>query len=40
MRLRPREERAPAGEIVQQLRQQLSVIPGLKVYPQMLPPIR
>src|SRR5262249_50308255 len=40
MRLNPREERAPAAQIVQELRQQLSVIPGLRVYPQMLPPIR
>jgi len=40
MRLKPRSERPPADVIVQQLRKELSVIPGLKVYPQLLPPIR
>ena len=40
MRLRPRSERPSADQIVQDLRKQLSVIPGMKVYPQVLPPIR
>ncbi|MFI5357633.1 MAG: efflux RND transporter permease subunit, partial [Opitutales bacterium] len=40
MRLKPRNERPSAEVVVQQLRQQLSVIPGLKCYPQLLPPIR
>jgi HAE1 family hydrophobic/amphiphilic exporter-1 len=40
MRLKPRNERAPAVDIVQDLRRQLSVIPGLRAYPQILPPIR
>ncbi len=40
MRLKPREQRAPADVVVQQLRKELSAIPGLKVYPQLLPPIR
>ncbi|HVS51794.1 MAG TPA: efflux RND transporter permease subunit [Opitutaceae bacterium] len=40
MRLKPRRERPPADQIVQELRRDLSVIPGLKVYPQLLPPIR
>ena len=40
MRLKPRNERAPASVVVQQLRRELSVIPGLRVYPQLLPPIR
>lgn len=40
LRLKPREERAPAAEIVQDLRKKLSVVPGLRAYPQLLPPIR
>ncbi|HEY4302190.1 MAG TPA: efflux RND transporter permease subunit [Candidatus Didemnitutus sp.] len=40
MLLVPRSQRPPAIEIVQQLRKELSVIPGLRVYPQLLPPIR
>ena len=40
MRLKPRNERVSAMEVVQQLRKELSVIPGLKAYPQLLPPIR
>jgi HAE1 family hydrophobic/amphiphilic exporter-1 len=40
MRLKPRDERRPAAEIVQDLRKKLSVIPGLRAYPQILPPIR
>ncbi len=40
MRLKPRDQRAPASQIVQELRRQFAVIPGLRVYPQLLPPIR
>jgi HAE1 family hydrophobic/amphiphilic exporter-1 len=40
MRLVPRDQRPPADQIVQELRRDLAVIPGLKVYPQQLPPIR
>ncbi len=40
MRLKPRNQRPPASEIVQQLRHDLAVVPGLKAYPQLLPPIR
>ncbi|MBK9990195.1 MAG: efflux RND transporter permease subunit [Verrucomicrobia bacterium] len=40
MRLKERDERKPVGEIIQDLRKQLSVIPGLRAYPQQPPPIR
>ncbi len=40
MRLKPRDQRPPAADIVQDLRKKLSVIPGLRAYPQILPPIR
>ncbi len=40
MRLKPREERRPASVIAQELRQKLAVVPGLRAYPQILPPIR
>ena len=40
MRLKPREERPSADEIVQDLRQKLAGIPGINVYPQVLPTIR
>src|SRR5262249_28053019 len=40
MRLKPRAERPPADEIVQDLRKKLSGIPGINVYPQVLPVIR
>ncbi len=40
MRLKPLNQRPPAGEVVQMLRRELSVVPGLKCYPQLLPPIR
>jgi hydrophobic/amphiphilic exporter-1 (mainly G- bacteria), HAE1 family len=36
----PRNQRAPALELVQQLRAQLAVVPGINAYPQMLPTIR
>jgi hydrophobic/amphiphilic exporter-1 (mainly G- bacteria), HAE1 family len=39
--LKPRQERAlSADELIQELRPKLSGIPGIKVYPQNLPPIR
>jgi HAE1 family hydrophobic/amphiphilic exporter-1 len=38
--LKPRNQRPHAAVIAQQLRQQLSVVPGLRVFPQLLPPIR
>jgi HAE1 family hydrophobic/amphiphilic exporter-1 len=40
MHLKPRSERPPADQIIQQLRPQLSGIAGLKAYPQVLPTIR
>jgi HAE1 family hydrophobic/amphiphilic exporter-1 len=40
MRLKPRETRPSADEIVQDLRKKLSGIPGINVYPQVLPTIR
>jgi HAE1 family hydrophobic/amphiphilic exporter-1 len=40
MRLKPRDQRPSADVIVQDLRKELAVIPGIKVYPQQLPPIR
>ncbi len=40
VRLKPRSTRAPAGELVQQLRPILAQVPGIKAYPQLLPPIR
>jgi HAE1 family hydrophobic/amphiphilic exporter-1 len=40
MRLKPHDERPTADEIVQDLRKKLSGIPGINVYPQVLPTIR
>ena len=40
IRLIPRNKRPPAEKIVQHLRPQLATIPGIKVYPQILPTIR
>jgi HAE1 family hydrophobic/amphiphilic exporter-1 len=40
IRLIPRSQRPPAEEIIQQLRPQFAQIPGVKVYPQILPTIR
>ena len=40
MRLKPRETRPSADEIVQDLRKKLSGIPGINVYPQVVPTIR
>jgi HAE1 family hydrophobic/amphiphilic exporter-1 len=40
MRLKPASERPSADEIVQDLRKKLANIPGMNVYPQVLPTIR
>ena len=40
MRLKPHAERPTADEIVQDLRKKLAGIPGINVYPQVLPTIR
>jgi HAE1 family hydrophobic/amphiphilic exporter-1 len=40
MRLKPRSERPSAEEIVQDLRGKLNGVPGINVYPQILPTIR
>ena len=40
IRLIPRSQRPGVEEIIQQLRPQLAMIPGVRVYPQVLPPIR
>jgi HAE1 family hydrophobic/amphiphilic exporter-1 len=40
MRLKPAADRPTADEIVQDLRRKLSGIPGINVYPQVLPTIR
>jgi HAE1 family hydrophobic/amphiphilic exporter-1 len=40
IKLRPRKERPHAAVVAQDLRRQLAVVPGFRVYPQVLPPIR
>jgi hydrophobic/amphiphilic exporter-1 (mainly G- bacteria), HAE1 family len=40
LRLKPRRERPPVDEIIQRLRPKLAQVPGIRVYPQVLPPIR
>ena len=40
IRLIPRSQRPGVEEIIQQLRPQLAQIPGIRVFPQVLPPIR
>jgi HAE1 family hydrophobic/amphiphilic exporter-1 len=40
VKLKDRDERLHADAIIQELRPKLSVIPGLKVYPQNIPPVR
>jgi HAE1 family hydrophobic/amphiphilic exporter-1 len=40
IRLVPRSQRPGVEEIIQQLRPQLAMIPGIRVFPQVLPPIR
>ncbi len=39
-RLKPRSERPPVDTIIQRLRPKLAQAPGIRVYPQVLPPIR
>ncbi|HXJ84383.1 MAG TPA: efflux RND transporter permease subunit [Candidatus Methylomirabilis sp.] len=40
MRLKPRDQRPPADQIIQEMRPQFAVVPGMNVYPQILPTIR
>jgi HAE1 family hydrophobic/amphiphilic exporter-1 len=40
MRLKPRDQRPPAEQIIQELRPKLAAVPGMRVYPQILPTIR
>jgi hydrophobic/amphiphilic exporter-1 (mainly G- bacteria), HAE1 family len=40
IRLKPRATRPPAQELVQQLRPILAQVPGIRAFPQLLPPIR
>ena len=40
IRLIPRNKRPGVDQIIQDLRAQLSVVPGIRAYPQNLPPIR
>ncbi len=40
VKLKPRDQRLSADEIIQLLRPKVSSIPGLKVYPQNIPPVR
>ena len=40
LRLKPRNTREHVDKIITELRQQLSVVPGIRAYPQNLPPIR
>jgi len=40
MHLKPRAERPPADKIIQEMRPQFAVVPGINVYPQVLPTIR
>src|SRR5258708_12068250 len=40
MRLKPRDQRPPADQIIEDLRPKLAAIPGFRVYPQNLPTIR
>ncbi len=40
IRLKPRDERGPAQQLVQQLRAKVATVTGIRTYPQLLPPIR
>src|SRR2546427_3964468 len=40
MKLKPREERAHAEKLIEELRPKLATVPGIRVYPQILPTIR
>ncbi len=39
-RLKPRKERRPVEELIADLRPKLAAVPGMRVYPQVLPTIR
>ncbi|MBI4247549.1 MAG: efflux RND transporter permease subunit, partial [Candidatus Rokubacteria bacterium] len=40
IRLKPRSQRPPAEQVIEELRPKLATVPGIKVYPQVLPTIR
>ncbi len=40
MRLKPRDQRPSAEEVIADLRPKLAAVPGMRVYPQILPTIR
>jgi HAE1 family hydrophobic/amphiphilic exporter-1 len=40
VRLKPRSEREPVDRLIAELRPQLAEVPGIRVYPQVLPTIR
>ncbi len=40
IRLVPRSKRPPAEEVIRQMRPQFATVPGMRVYPQILPTIR
>ncbi|MDP2625494.1 MAG: efflux RND transporter permease subunit, partial [Candidatus Rokubacteria bacterium] len=40
VRLKPRSERPHAQQVIEELRPELAAVPGIRVYPQMLPTIR
>jgi hydrophobic/amphiphilic exporter-1 (mainly G- bacteria), HAE1 family len=40
LRMKPRNERKSAMEIIQELRPKLASVPGINAFPQLLPPIR
>jgi len=40
VRLKPRSERPPVEEVIADLRPKLAAVPGIRVYPQVLPTIR
>jgi HAE1 family hydrophobic/amphiphilic exporter-1 len=40
MRLKPRDQRPSADEVIADLRPKLAAVPGIRVYPQVLPTIR
>jgi HAE1 family hydrophobic/amphiphilic exporter-1 len=40
IRLKPRNQRPHAQQVIEQLRPQLATVPGIRVYPQILPTIR
>src|SRR5438309_226605 len=40
VRMKPRNQRKSAQELIQELRPKLAAVPGIMAFPQMLPPIR